>query len=372
MREITYTDIDGLTPANGTKSLDWTDRNGISDDPYNYHKDAAEYGDGYASAGYPMVDGETSNLPSMNYKTGDKLDFFDNGNVIEQPKTEPTHGVKVNGLAFDTIGEALSAMSGIQGHIELKLFGDAEVNGVLKVEANQEVVLDLNGKTLSSTQAKSDSATIKNLGVLAIIDGEGTGTVVGSKRAVSTEGGKTVIEGGIYTSGNCAFDVFSSGELTINDANVTAQEFGVIVINGSKLVVNGGTFNTIDNAVIGTNGKAEFAGSEITVNGGTFNGHITSSGYIACGIYLANDDVLNVNDGVFNIENGCGILVRSGAATVNSGVELNVSGDITGKVGDSSVAVPCKELVVDLAAHYPGGEPTLTNNTTYEVYEIVS
>ncbi|HAE88390.1 MAG TPA: hypothetical protein DCG79_00795, partial [Clostridiales bacterium] len=109
--------------------------------------------------------------------------------------------------------------------------------------------------------------------------------------------------------------------------------------------------------------------NKITVNGGVFNGGIQSAGYVACGIYVANSDTVVVNGGTFNVTDGVGILARSGNTTVGADVVFNVTGDgHLGKVGDSKVTVPAgKVLVLDLAAGYPGGEPTLTNNGTYEV-----
>ena len=89
MTEITYTNKDGLTPAEGTKSLDWTNRNGVSDSPFNYHQDGAAEGHGYAHGGYPEVTGESSPYTDTSYKTGDDPDFFDNGNVYEEPSVGP-------------------------------------------------------------------------------------------------------------------------------------------------------------------------------------------------------------------------------------------------------------------------------------------
>ena len=175
------------------------------------------------------------------------------------------------------------------------------------------------------------------------------------------------INGGQFSSSDCALNVYDGLSLTINDVIVSAQEACVLLTNAGKVIINGGTFTSIDNFVVGTNGSAGRGGNEITINGGTFNGNITSAGYSACGVYLANADTLEVSGGTFNITKGCGILARSGSATIGSDVEINVTGgDFVGKVGDSRVVVPCKELVIDYAAAYPGGVPSMTNNSSYE------
>lgn len=176
----------------------------------------------------------------------------------------------------------------------------------------------------------------------------------------------------IQATGANALNVDGGAKLTIKGSGqVLAQEFGVAVYNGSELEVNGGTFTTTDNCVFGTNGTAGMGENTIVINGGEFNGNITSPGYIACGIYMANNDTLIVNGGTFNIENGVGILARSGNTTINEGAVINVTGTGTGWVGDSKIQVPAgKEIVQDLSAHYPGGEPVVTNNSQYEVYEL--
>ena len=169
-----------------------------------------------------------------------------------------------------------------------------------------------------------------------------------------------------------ALSVTDGKTLTIKgNGNVIAQEMCVMAFDGSTLIIEGGTYTAIDNAVFGTNGTAGRGGNTITINAGTFYGGIVTAGYVACGIYVANNDTVTVNGGTFNITDGVGILARSGNTTVNGGT-FNVTGDgHLGKVGDSNVTVPSgEELVLDLKAGYPGGTPTLTESTEYEVYIV--
>ena len=178
----------------------------------------------------------------------------------------------------------------------------------------------------------------------------------------------------IRSVNDIALSVSNGATLTIEgEGNVMAQEACLMAFNGSTLIVNGGTYTSVDNFVIGTNGTVkpdnDMGHNVITINGGTFNGGIQSAGYVACGVYVANSDTVTVNGGTFNITNGVGILARSGNTTVGEDVVFNVTGDgHLGKVGDSKVTVPAGEvLVLDLKANYPGGTPTLTNNSAYEV-----
>ncbi len=170
-----------------------------------------------------------------------------------------------------------------------------------------------------------------------------------------------------------AIYVVEGATLTINgEGNVIAKEGCVMTFSGSNLVINGGTYTCTDNFVIGMNGSSNQGGNTITINGGTFNGSIMSAGYIACGIYVSNTYNVYVNGGTFNITDGCGILARSGNTVVSDAVVFNILTDddtlTAGKVGDSAVQVPTGEaLVQDFLAAYPGGEPTITNNSNYTV-----
>ena len=67
-----------------------------------------------------------------------------------------------------------------------------------------------------------------------------------------------------------------------------------------------------------------------------------------------------VSGGVFNITGGAGIVARAGTITVTGG-EFNVTGTVTGKVGDSRVVVPCAALVFDSEAGYPGMSENFQN-----------
>lgn len=71
MSDLSYTNKDGLNPAAGFTNV------------FNYHKDAASSGQGYEHGGYPEVTGETSPYSSLNYKTGDVLDHWGNGNTFD-------------------------------------------------------------------------------------------------------------------------------------------------------------------------------------------------------------------------------------------------------------------------------------------------
>ena len=200
------------------------------------------------------------------------------------------------------------------------------------------------------------------------------GAYTASEEVVIAQNGSTItIKAGQFQSTADIAMAAVASTLIIDGGTVNAQEAAVMAFDAGTVEINGGTFTTVDNFVVGTNGTEGRGANSITINGGTFNGNITTSGYVACGVYVANSDTVNINGGTFNITNGVGVLARSGSTTVGSDVEFNVTGDGTlGKVGDSKVTVPSGQvIVIDYAANYPGGEPTVTNNTSEAAYILV-
>ncbi len=269
----------------------------------------------------------------------------------------------------------------------------------LKVEGGIELTIDLNGYTISGCTKKS------SIGVKGKLTINGQGTVKSDSQLYSlfyvyeysNARGELIINGGNYellkigTGYNRAIQPlirigddhykgihkgapdndFRGGFVTINGGNFTAREFCVGVMSQGELTINGGTFTSLNNAVIGTIGDKGLGKNKLTINGGTFNGSIVSNGYIACGIYLANNDTLNVNGGTFNITNGVGILVRSGKATIGKDVVIHATGTTAGKIGDSNVNLSAPAAIVrDEKSDYPGGAPTIVNNSAYEVVDI--
>ena len=218
------------------------------------------------------------------------------------------------------------------------LMNDVEMTAKETIDITADVVLDLGGHTIT--------------GAGRVIQAYGNGV-------------NAVVKNGKIVSGAEALGVFDGATLVADGLDAASTECCAIVSPAGNLVINGGTYTSKDNFVLMTNGSKGAGKNKIVVNGGTFNGNIKTSGYIAGGIYVANDDEVIVNGGTFNIVDGIGIMARSGKTTVKEGVTFNITsteGGITaGWVGDKKVNVPTgKEIVLDLISAYPGGIPTVT------------
>lgn len=222
---------------------------------------------------------------------------------------------------------------------DIKLTGD----GRLTIDAGKDITLDLNGHSITSTT----NCVIINNGKLTVKDDSESkaGAIISTKYQ------------GI-AMGNSSTTVIESG-------NITAVEGCVITDKncGATLTITGGTFTCTDNAVIAGNGSLrEGNANTINISGGTFNGQIKSAGYVACGIYCPWKDNVTVSGGTFNITGGAGIVARSGTVTVTGGT-FNCTGNVTGKVGDSRVVVPCSPVVFDSEAAYP----SMTDESKIEI-----
>ncbi len=317
--------------------------------------------------------------------------------VTEAGKNNTGEGTAQNPYIINTADD-FANIDSYGDNVYLALGSDIEGQTAI---TSKGVVLDLNGHDI---EYESNPISVINNGELTI-NGNGTVTVTAGNKTAALHvyaGGKATVNGGSFVgktnlglsvgqaSGDSGNQQFSDGLLVINDGSVTAQEFCVGVYGPGELIINGGTFSSIDNAVIGTNGTLitgagqgeDYYGEDddsypayrIEINGGTFNGNIKTSGYIACDIYMANKGDVYLNGGTFNITNGIGVLVRSGWFYGSNGVTINLNNDensSAGTVGDKILEIdPADGYIVqdNVSPNYKGAHPyVVTNDTGYTV-----
>ena len=256
--------------------------------------------------------------------------------------TATTTKVSANGSGNTTVGAAIA----IAQHTTKK---------AINVNISEGNFSGCTGLTVFDPQNNNDAENVK-----VTISG---GTIIAEKNGINAKYGTVNISGGTI-EGKTNYGV-AVDKCTVNisdTANITSKEFTVGTGYGTGAIVNisGGTLTARDNAVIGGNGNKTDNNNAVRVNpnkfnisGGTFNGGITSSGYVACGIYAPWKDEFNVTGGTFNITNGAGIVARAGVVNVSGNVVINCTGRVTGKVGDSRVVVTCSPIVFDSEASYP-------------------
>lgn len=272
---------------------------------------------------------------------------------------------KVGTVLYLTLQSAIDAAT--PGD-RVELLDNVSVSSTIVVAADKSLTLDLCGYTLTSTAPNSgNQCAILNYGTLGVSNGTFTATAT---TLIRTPGGTVTIYDGTYTAAqngiSCApasgsaLPWATGSTINFRGGSLTTVEMGLLTGKSanSTITVTGGTLTSTDNACIGDNGTANCGGHTINVTGATLNGSITSSGYVACGIYIANDTALVVSNTTINVTGGCGILARAGDISVLADTVITTTGTAVGKVGDSRVVVPCSAIVYDTDAAYPGYSST--------------
>lgn len=154
-------------------------------------------------------------------------------------------------------------------------------------------------------------------------------------------------------------DVESDGKVIAKNVKITAKEAAIWNTQGKgNISIEGGELSADNNAVIMTNGIAGHGKNDISINGATINAKQPAiTEYIACGIYVANDDTVSIKNSTINAENGVGILVRGGSVSIDKNTTINAAGSGSGLVGDSKVQIAMgQNIVIDKTSNYPAAE----------------
>ena len=218
---------------------------------------------------------------------------------------------EVNGVGYATLAEAI-AVGGT-----VTLLDNITLTESVTVAADNTVVLDLNGKTLSytATEAKATCA-IDNKGTLTITNGTVTYKGVGDPNFgygtnTINNTGKLTIDGATIinttdSGSSVAIDCSAGANLIVESGTIESQKnairlcpFGAAAIN---CTINGGTI-TGARAIqiqLPSNKPADAPDINLTVNDGTLNGTTGLSIYsYSAGQSFANVDV-TLKGGIYN------------------------------------------------------------------------
>lgn len=220
--------------------------------------------------------------------------------------------------------------------VTVKLNDDIAFAEDVVVATDKKVILDLAGNKMSIPSGKE----LKVNGELVI---DGDGEIEAAKWGVNAYG--------------------ADAKVTLNSGKLVASESPMTIQGGASFVMNGGELEGFDNCPLMGQGTAGNGGTEMIMNGGKLIAHITSAGYIACGVYMPNDGKFVMNGGEI-ISDGAGVVMRAGEVELKGGsIIANGTKGTVGKVGDSRVVVGPYAVVYDEKANYPGlqtGEFKLT------------
>ena len=350
------------------------------------------------SASITVTGGTFANFdPSNCYAEGEGTNFCADGYVSvqngDQYTVMPIEEVAVAQIGDEHYLTLAEAISDAQDGATIVLLRNTTEN--IGISANQDITLDLNGKTLTETdvmivegnltimdstapaapQVSSDYEAV-NYDAGAIVNIKNESPWGNCHTIVVQNGGQvTLLSGKIKSTGNCGIYVNGNlnpegsdntadipSKLTVEGGYIEALEFGAAVAGrGAQLDISDGVIVAENNAAVAGNGtnsqNAYYGGTKINISGGTIISHITSDGYIACGIYHPQRGELNISGGTIYADGGVGLLMRGGTATISNGV-IAATGTASGKVGDSKVIANCYAVQLDGASNYYDYENT--------------
>lgn len=200
---------------------------------------------------------------------------------------------------------------------------DVTINKPFTVAEGQEVIVDLGGKQLTLAKAESGVSELVNLGTVELKNGTisslndencrrcvynyGTMTIDGvtfkqvyAKKgaAINNEGNLTIenatvkaVYYSVYTSGANAVTTINGGTYTTtNDVNIRdTWSYGLVARNGSKLIINGGSF-TSNHGVVAAEG-----GSTAVLNAGVYHCTATYTGNSDWTLYADTNSAISYN-----------------------------------------------------------------------------
>ena len=221
---------------------------------------------------------------------------------------------------------------------EVKVIANITLDQTVTVAADKTVVLDLNGKTIS-TSAEETSYAINNLGTLTLKDSSEGKTGAVNARGIYNgydENGnhvasaKIIVESGTYnakgTNGGAA--IFNYGIAEINGGTFTS-------IGGYSLSNQSGSSITVADGVTANNG-IYISNGVLTINGGDIDGNRSG-----CHVVYAWNSTVTINGGDF-YNNNSGNATIMAAGTTQMTIKGGIFGIKDGRVpGNANTWTSC-------------------------------
>ncbi|MCR5547369.1 MAG: hypothetical protein K6F25_01295 [Bacteroidales bacterium] len=245
---------------------------------------------------------------------------------------------KIGDVYYSSLAAAIAAVPTDGSATTITMIGDEAVVAGVTIAANQNIVLELNGKTISgNTDATKTYALISNKGTLVIQDNtdtgkDGTGNGLITTYISNPDGGDV--------PGYASNTITNNGDLTIKSGKIVNNGSGYACFaidnqtNGALytplLTIEGGRMQQMN---ANTYAVRMFCNSTSNVNSAVVSGGIIEGGY---GFWLqtpnasANKASLTITGGTLNANDGAALYI-GGTKAVNSEVFINITGgDING------------------------------------------
>ena len=214
---------------------------------------------------------------------------------------EETAVAEMDGVKYDSIAAAVSAVSTNNVQKTIKLLRNVEITSVITIPQNKNIVFNFQNFTVKNASG-SNINIIANNGTLEIISGTiqtnaGSGAInnnltgtlkvsggriiaTGTRQAIYNDGGTLEITGDAYLSAT------ASDRATVQNNKPTSANAGTITISGGTIVSTGTTTRgAVENAATGT----------VNITGGTIISNnskgVDNSGTLIIGVEDANVDI---------------------------------------------------------------------------------
>ena len=194
----------------------------------------------------------------------------------------------IDGYKYATLEEAIAAAENGQ---TVTLLKNRPLTEKLVIEADKQIILDLNGKTLT-THAEDGNYDIVVKGDLTLKNG---GIMVSGWYGIGVTGKLTVDDVRISAAGDNDYLIGNWGETVINDGEFTGQYCCVNNFSGT-VTINGGTFITENVDATGYYETADVLGDGgVSISGGSFSKDVEDD-YLAEGCCVELIDAFYVVD----------------------------------------------------------------------------
>lgn len=274
----------------------------------------------------PSEEEESSDVPGEGENDSAGVEVSTGIASLEGESGAPAAGgsASIGDVIYSTVQDAIN--SATNGETTTITFVE-NVEENITIGEGQNIILNLNGKTLTNRTAAS---TITNNGSLRI---EGEGTVVNNSElhAIQNNGSLT-IDGGTYISKGIGAVIYNVGNATINAGTFTTKSDdynNALIVNEGYLDIAEGTFRSRNKPVLFNIGLTDIhaEGSEFTNESGALiaNGYDSSS-------KQPNSGWITISNGTFKAgKDGKGILFGQ-AGSENGGQVTMFYGNFNGKI----------------------------------------
>ena len=246
-------------------------------------------------------------------------------------------------VKYESLAAAVAAVPADGTETTITMIADDAVVAGVTIAASQNVVLELNGKTISgNTDSSKTYALITNKGTLVIQDNtdanlDGTGTGLITTYISNPDGGDV--------PGYASNTITNNGNLTVKSGKIVNNGAGYACFaidnqtNGNlynpTLIIDGGRMQQMNEY---TYAVRMFANSTTNVNKCEVNGGVIEGGY---GLWLqtpnanANKAVLKITGGIMNANDGAALYI-GGTKADNSNISIDIAG---GQVNGTGIII---------------------------------